>query len=450
MSSPITFSGFNSIDFNVVLNAVMRQESRPLEALELRRKQLEAVSETYGTLTSKLAALKSAAGDLSSTSSVTAYAATSSAPTSVGVSASGAAAPGRYEIVVNDLAKAQVTVSSSTAPDATTTTVASGGTLTIDGVTVTVAGNTTLSGLAQAINATDGLAVTARVSQTAPGEFRLILTSDESGAANAFTIQNGLTGTVAFTDTDHDGTSGDDAADNAVVAQNASLLINNVEVESTTNTLTAAVEGVTLTLLKADPAATVVVDVGRDDADLVERISTFVTAYNELTAFADGELAKKSAFGRDALMRSVRNELRTALSAVHGSGAFTRLAEAGVGFTRARQLQLDESLLREAISTDPDAVTALFAHSTTGAFGAVEALVDAYIESDGHVSDARARLTDEVSRLNVRIATMEETLVLRRQTLQREYAAADAAMSRLNAQSGTLSNLGGALRSANL
>ena len=50
------------------------------------------------------------------------------------------------------------------------------------------------------------------------------------GAANAFTITNALTGGtgVTFTDTDHDGMSGDSAADNAVEATDASLLVNNI------------------------------------------------------------------------------------------------------------------------------------------------------------------------------------------------------------------------------
>ena len=37
MSSPITFSGFNNIDFNSVLNALMTQASQPLTALQTRQ-----------------------------------------------------------------------------------------------------------------------------------------------------------------------------------------------------------------------------------------------------------------------------------------------------------------------------------------------------------------------------------------------------------------------------
>jgi len=171
------------------------------------------------------------------------------------VSAASAAAPGRYDIVVSQLARAQVTASGVAAPDSNATIVATGGTITIGGVAVAIAAPVTLAGLASAINGTDGIGVTASVSETAPGSFRLILSARNTGAASAFTIANSLTGsTVSFTDTNGDNISGDSAADNAVQALNAALTINNVAVSSATNTLTSAIEGVTLTLHEADPA----------------------------------------------------------------------------------------------------------------------------------------------------------------------------------------------------
>jgi hypothetical protein len=51
-----------------------------------------------------------------------------------------------------------------------------------------------------------------------------------------------------------------------------------------------------------------------------------------------------------------------------------------------------------------------------------------------------------VSSLSRRLDTMEVQLELRRQSLQKEYIAADLAMSRLNAQSSSLSSLGGQYR----
>ena len=57
-----------------------------------------------------------------------------------------------------------------------------------------------------------------------------------------------------------------------------------------------------------------------------------------------------------------------ALTAAYGSGAYTRLAEVGLGFTRTGQLELDEDILAEALQADPDAVASLFADATDGAF----------------------------------------------------------------------------------
>ena len=50
MGSPITFSGFNSIDFNQILNAVMAQERAPLNRLETQKRTLESQNSAFATL----------------------------------------------------------------------------------------------------------------------------------------------------------------------------------------------------------------------------------------------------------------------------------------------------------------------------------------------------------------------------------------------------------------
>ena len=42
MGSTITFSGFNDIDFNTVLNALMDQASQPLTALQTQQSALQS------------------------------------------------------------------------------------------------------------------------------------------------------------------------------------------------------------------------------------------------------------------------------------------------------------------------------------------------------------------------------------------------------------------------
>ena len=311
MGSPITLSGFNSIDFNVVLNAVMQQESRPLQALQQRQRDLQTSDSTYGTLAGKLTTLDAAATDLATASKVLSMASTSSAPQNVAITSTGSdAVEGRYDVVVSALARSQVTASATTAPDADTTQIASGGSLTIGGVTVTLSGGVTLRGLATAINQTTDSPAAASIVQTAPGEFRLVLSAKASGVSHGFTVANGLAGsTLAFTDTDNDGLSGNSAADNTVQATNASVLVNNLAITSESNTLTAGIPGVSLALLKEDAATHVTIAVTRDDEDLKTRIEKFVSAYNDLTTFVASKSTTSDPTGTATLLRGLRGRL---------------------------------------------------------------------------------------------------------------------------------------------
>jgi len=455
MGSPITFSGFNQIDFNVVLNAIMQQESAPLQALQARQSQLQATDSTYGQLASKLDSLRTASEQLSDASKLTTYAATSSDTAALTVSASADAAAGRYEVTVNELARAQVTVSSTFSPDTDTTIVATGGSLTIGTEPITIAGPVTLKALVAAINADANAPATASIVATEPGKYRLVLTSKNTGEANAFTISNQLTaGTMTFADADGNNISGDSVSDNAVNATNASLLINNIPVTSTTNTLTDAIPGVTLTLLQKDPAKTVVVSVARDDEALADRVATFVESFNDLVKFADAQATASNngtagAIGRDSVLRGLRGALRNALLGAHGSAAFTRLAEVGLGFTRTGELTLDRGALTSALDANPAALQTLFADTSTGAFTAVNSLIDDYTDAGGFLPDARTRLSDEISRVGRQMDDMSARLAVRRAALQQEFTAADEAMARLNSQKSSLSSISSDLFSSN-
>ena len=451
MGSPITLSGFNNIDFNLILTSIMTQESQPLQALQTRQAALQSKASSFGTLATRVSALQTAAAKLANPTNLSGFKATTSDPTAVSVSSSANAIPGRYEVVVQELARAQVTASSTVAPDADSTIVASGGTLTIGGITVTLAGASTLRQVADAINATSDPPARATVVQSGPSSYRLVLTSRDTGVANAFTVTNNLTGGtgVAFGDANGDGVSGDSAADNAVQASNAALLVNNIPVTSTTNTIDSAIPGVTFTAFKRDPSATVIIDVAADASALKEKVQGFITAYNDLAKFAadQGTAAGKgdpSSIGRDPLLAQVRSQLRSALSGEYASGgAFTALSQIGVEFTRTGQLQLNETTF-SGVAANTAGLSSLFAGTsgTPGVFAALDSLLDTYTDSNGLLPGARKLLTDQASRLSGSISSMQDRLAVRRASLQREFIAADRAMSQLKSQSGSLAQFG--------
>ncbi len=446
MSTGITFSGFNDIDFNVVVNALMAQASQPLTALQTKQTALKSQLSSFAQLTTKVSAVQSAAEALASSNALGSYSSTLSDTSVFSAVTSTDSTPGHYDVVVNELARSQVTASASTSPDANTTTVADGGSLTINGTTVTLTGAVTLQGLAKAINETSGIQANASVVQTGAGAYRLVLTGTATGAANSFTVQNNLTGGgVTFTDTDGDGTTGNSALDNAVQATDAQLTVNNLAITSASNTVKTAVPGTTLTLLRKSPGTSVSLDVSADSSALQEKVEAFVTAYNGLQKFAsDQSLAaasgSTSSIARDPLLRALRNSLRSTLNGQFGTADISYLSQMGVEFTRAGTLQFNTTKFKAAVADGTAPLDRLLngTGNDDGAFGAVKTLMAQYTQSSGMIDQAEERLNKTISLLDRQMADMQRRLDVQRAAMAREYAAADLAMTQLKNQSGAL------------
>ena len=111
-------------------------------------------------------------------------------------------------------------------------------------------------------------------------------------------------------------------------------------------------------------------------------------------------------------------------------------------------MTLDKKTFENAITSDTNSVQALFAgdDGRSGAFGTFGSLIKNYTRSGGLVADVRTRISTQTQGLSTRIDALEEQLERRRLTLQREFQAADEAMSLLNSQMASLSSLGGQFR----
>ena len=443
MGSPISLSGFNNIDFNLILNAIMQQERVPVVALEADRTKFEGQNFEYGILATMLSDLQVAAERLSNSDAFGTRTIASSDDAAVSASVSSSTPFGTYDVVVQELARSQVTASTSTYADKDTTIVADGGTLTLGGVAVTLTAPVTLEGLSDAINATAGIPATASVIESAPGSFQLMLTGNDSGAANAFAITNALTGGAGLT-----------LGANAVTALDAAATINNIAITSATNTIEGAVPGSTITLLKKDPATTVSLTVTRDNQTLKTRIDELVTAHNNFVGYADAQFATAAdgtdtSIGRDGLLRGLRSSIRSTVSQAFAvGGTYSYLAEVGIGSDISGQLTVDAVLLDDALAQNFNDVQSLFVGSgaITGAFETLETVTAAYTDAGGLIPDVQARLDTQLSTIDDRIIRFEAQLEVRRAALQAEFIAADLAISQLNSQKDSLGALGNEFR----
>jgi flagellar hook-associated protein 2 len=442
MSSPITLSGFNNIDFNSIVEALYQQERQPVLQLQTQQAQLEKQKTAYGTLATRLSAVESAAQDLASSVAFTGASASVSRESTVKASASNGAATGSYSLTVSQLARAQVTATNGTTPDADTTVVATGGSLVIGGKTVTVGSGVTLKGLATAINETADIGVTASVVRSTGGAYQLVLTGKETGAANSFSVTNSLTGGagVSF------------APANAQTAQDAAFTINNVAVTSASNTVEDAIPGVLLTL-QEETAAPVVITITADLSSVEGLVKKFTSAYNDLQAFIDQQTKayaskERDNIGGDPLVRQLRNSMSRVVSGEIATGdTFTSLSQVGLTFNRAGQLEFRNAELQTALSSNRAGVIALFqgASGSDGAFDKIKSAISNYTSSGGLLPNARTRLDDQLGKLGSRISEMERRLAIRKEALQKEFVAADFAIAQLNSSKSQLGSLSSSL-----
>jgi flagellar hook-associated protein 2 len=437
--SAITFSGMNGIDFSSILEAVMQYESLPLKGLQDEQKKVQSKDSAFVSLAGIISALQTPVSSLASLSAFSNVSATSSDTSVATVSTGEGASVGQYQISVDHLAKNQVTKSTN-GYAASTAIAANGGSIsfTIDGTTteaINITSDTTLADLAQQINE-QGSGVMASVVNDGTN-YKLVLTGRETGEANGFTVNDNLTNSsgaaVAFA-VGQSPTSG-----NAQDAVDALLTVNGISIESASNTLAESIPGVTLTLLKAGDFS---VSVSSDTSSLKNDIKSIVTQYNKLRQFATQQT--KGALGGDPVLREVLNDLKKVLLTPNSNGGrYQYLSEIGLELTSTGELQLDESKLDTAIGSYSSDLQKLF-QGASGADGVFDTLKSTLASLDGTaglLKTTRDNIVTTLDKYADRIEHQQSMLEIRRKALQKMYAAADEAISRLNQLTSQIANL---------
>jgi len=267
--------------------------------------------------------------------------------------------------------------------------------------------------------------------------YKLVISGRETGEANGFTINNSLTNTggsaVSFA-VGQGPTSG-----NAQAAQNAQFTVNGIDIESASNTVTDAIPGSTITLLRADD---VVVDATSDYSAIKDNIKSIVTQYNKLRDFYTQQ--SKGALGADPVLREVLNDIKQVfIGSTSNSGRYAQLSEVGIELSSDGTLSLDEETFDSAIKGYPADVQKLFQGDTgtSGAFNSLKSVLSNLDGTAGLIKTTRDSIKTTLDRYADRVERQQNMLEIRRQELMKQYAAADEAMSRLSKLTDTISNL---------
>jgi flagellar hook-associated protein 2 len=437
----ISSSTTTALDVPTLVSQLMAVERRPIDKLNTEVSSFQNKISSFGTLSSLVSTFQTATATLNT--SLQKLAATPSDPSVFTATADSTAVPGTYSVNVIQMAQPQNLIAagqtSTTAAigTGTATTVTfdigtiSGGTLSngvYSGAAFTSGGSTksitidstnnTLAGIRDAINAA-GMGATATIVNDGSGTpYRLVLTSSSSGAASSMKITaSGGDATInSLLAYDPAGTQN---LTQTEVAQNASLTVNGIAITSASNTLSGAVQGVTLTLTNTTttPAS---LTVARDTSSINTAASGFVDAYNAMAS----QIKSRSAYGTttsaggalagDGTLRLMQDQLRSVFNTATSGGTLTSLAQVGISFQKDGSLLLDSSQLDNALSANYSDVTNLFS-SSTGFATRLDAWASSVLQPGGVIDTRTQSLNlsvkndnDEIDKLNNRMAALQK------------------------------------------
>ena len=426
--SSSTSGGLGSgIDVSALVQASLAPQQAELAVLQgdqttitNQQTALNSFNNDIQTLQNAVFALTDPAGQLTNVS------ATSSNSAVLTASATAGTPSGSHTITVTSLASTSSAYSNAVA---TSSTPLATGTLSIEvgtntAVPITIGNtNNTLDGLAQTINNTANIGVTASVITDANGA-RLALVSNTSGAPGNLTITPSA-GVLGF--------------NTGVTGANAALNVDGIPISSTTNTVSSAIPGVTLSLTGTTGAVPVSVTTGPDVTQQEDAVNSFVSAYNTVigdinTQSTIGTNGHPGPLGSDSTVALTQGELLSAVAfSTTGNGNVNSISDLGISVNNDGTLAVNSGTLATALQSNPAAIQSFFQATTSGSFGAnlttalnnvANPITGAVATDITGLSQSQTSITQQISDFQVQIATQTTQLT-------QEYVQVDTTLQEL-------------------
>jgi flagellar hook-associated protein 2 len=444
--NPSTILSGQGIDVSSIVEQIIGEQSGQLTVWQGQQTTLATQDGLLEGEENNLTNLQTAVAALASpTGALVAQAATSSDTSVLSATAQSSAIAGTHNIVVNSLATTGTLYTNAVAAGANTSILASGQTtgdvkLQVGGasgttydVPITQGSNDTLTTLSSYINTqstANNWGVTASVVSDATGS-RLSLQSQNSGSAGALAVTTNTNTTLTF-DTPQGGT-------------NASLTIDGVPFSSASNTVTGAIQGVTLSLTgvsTGSPAQPVQLTVGPDQNQISTAVNNFVSAYNNVVSTINSQYVVDPTgatpappLESDISLRSLQSSVLTdAAYAIGGNSGLVNLASLGINMNNDGTLTVGSNAagqsFAQVVAANPSAVVNFFQNSAgTGFANNFNAdLTDLTAPTTGPLNVDLTQNQAEQSDLTTTINNFDSQIALQTTQLTSEYDSVNASL----------------------
>jgi flagellar hook-associated protein 2 len=401
---------------SLVSKLVAAERSAGQSRIDTKKTKLTEQFSAMATLMGGMSAFQASLNSLVSAGSFTSRKVSVSNEAAFIAKAAASAAPGSYDVQVEQLAKSSQLGSEAFASGSTPV---GTGTLTIavgdSSFSIEVGeGGNSLANIRDAINlSATNRGVQASLLTDVEGT-HLVLTSTKTGEDYSLTV------------TASGGNGGLEQLEDMEVrseAQDAIVFVSGYEIHSSSNTVSNAIEGVTLTLkAPTEEDSTVLLGVERDDAAIQDAAKKFVDAYNSLAGtiknLSKYDVATEAAGALlgDAMLRNIDSQIRKLVSTpVAGvNGNYTTLASLGITTQGDGKLKLDSVRFNAALQANPGAVSDIFTSSNGVAvkladlMGQKTAVGGEVTARSSNITDSLVDLKDQQDVLNARMKVVEQ------------------------------------------
>ena len=435
----------SGLDIATLSSTLTDAEMSPANSRISRQQQSVTTQvSAVASLKAALSAFQASLLALTSGSTFSSRSAVSGDTSIVKVSADTTAAVGTYDVKVTQLAKSQQLLSTNFTGGSSTVVGTGDLTLSLGGNSFTVtidSNNSTLAKIRDAINGSaDNTGINATLIYGTNGA-QLLLSGNTTGETN----------TIEVTTSGGDGnlsalTYGTGNTANYSVyqpAQDSIVEIAGVQHQSSSNTVSGAIDGLTLTLVSEAPTTSVSLKISNSNTNIATLVQAFVTSYNTLNtqlsklAAYDATSGTAAALFGDAMYSNVRrlmdHALRDPVSGI--DSVYKSLSSLGVTTDASGNLVTNSSKLNAALDADFKSAAAVF-NGDSGIIKRLDAFLDKALGSDGLIAARDATLTSQQKQID----NQKALIAIRTQQVQARYLAKFNAMDSLLAQLHSTSN----------
>lgn len=403
------FSG-NGFDVQSMVNQVLDAQRGQETLWKSQQTKIQSQTSALNEIETEIANLYSDANNLRDFSGVMASkTASSSQPGIVLATATAAADTANHVIQVQNLATRGAAYSSAVSANAT---------LTPGSLQITVGSNTqsvdigatnpSLDAVATAINQLN-MGVTAKVQTDSTGS-RLTLVSAASGSNANVTVEGG-TSQLSFTN---------------LAGKDAIVNIDGVPYQSSGNTISGAIPGVTLNLASASPNTDVTLSVSPDVSSVATALNKFVTDFNAVVSSINSQFSYSAVtnsagvLAGDSSLQAVQQALFSLTSfSMSGNGSLDSLRAMGIEMQDDGTLTINSSTLNNTLTNNFPALANFF-QGGAGSFGAalgqsMTALNDpitGFLALDlSGLKTTNQDLTNQISDFEARLTAQQQFLI---------------------------------------